>query len=246
MQQEGSELPLRAAASIKQMAKTLTKTNTNATNSTLPLPPTPNKQHQHTHTQTDADSGMILAEGVSRLCDDLGVDPSDVATLALSWRLGAATMCEYSRDEFVGGLQRLGADSLEALKRKLPELRNDLNDPERWREIYNYAFGWAKEKGQKCLQLDVALGMWQLLFDGARGGEAAPWPHAAAWCDFLQKHHGRAVSRDTWAQLFEFARSVRPDFSDFDESAAWPYLIDEFVEHMRAQQQQSGGAAAAE
>lgn len=130
-------------------------------------------------------------------------------------------MCEYTRDEFVGGLSRMGADSLEKLKAKLPEMRRDLDDPIKWREVYNYAFGWAAEKGQKCLQLDVAVGMWQLLF---AGGPPRQWPHVGAWCEFLQRRHGRAVSRDTWAQLFEFAKGVKPDFSDFDESAAWPYL----------------------
>jgi DCN1-like protein 1/2 len=136
----------------------------------------------------DPSSGAILAEGVGQLCDDLGVDPSDIvmvrvcmravgggggggggfegmegnmthikqptnhpphthtrAQLVLSWHLNAATMCEYSRDEFVGGLQRLGVDGLEALKRRLPSMRDELADPGTWREVYNYAFGWAKE-----------------------------------------------------------------------------------------------------
>lgn len=172
--------------------------------------------------------GVIMAEGVGRFCDDLGVDPSDIVMLVLSWRLNAATMCEYSRDEFVGGLQQLGCDSLEKINKKLPELRGDLRDPGKWREIYNYAFSWAKEKNQKCLQLDVAVGMWQLLF-----AEERRWQYVDEWCAFLQEHHNRAISRDTWVQLFEFARAVAPDFSNFDESAAWPYLIDEFVDHMR-------------
>jgi DCN1-like protein 1/2 len=75
------------------------------------------------------------------------------------------------------------------------------------------------QKNQKCLQLDVAVGMWQLLF-----AEDRAWQYADDWCEFLQRHHNRAISRDTWVQLFEFARTVKADFSNFDESAAWPYL----------------------
>jgi len=56
-------------------------------------------------------------------------------------------MCEYSREEFVGGLQQMGADSIEKLKRRLGEIRGDLSDQNKWREIYNYAFNWAKEVG---------------------------------------------------------------------------------------------------
>ena len=43
-------------------------------------------------------------------------------------------------------------------------MRSELKDDQKFREIYNFAFGWAKEKGQKSLALDTAIGMWQLLF----------------------------------------------------------------------------------
>lgn len=157
------------------------------------------------------------------------------------------------------------------------------------------------EKGQKIVQLDVALAMWDLL------APALAWPHMAAWQDFLRTHHKRAVSRDTWNQLYEFqqvraekgagrsgrlawslghadrawrdgggrvvalkragrtagraplgampptsprppatthpcpAQSVGTDFSNYDENAAWPYLIDDWVSEMR-KQQANGGA----
>ena len=48
--------------------------------------------------------------------------------LVLSWHFRAATMCEYSRKEFVSGMLRLHCDSLPKLQQKLPELRRDLQD----------------------------------------------------------------------------------------------------------------------
>lgn len=89
-----------------------------------------------------------------------------------------------------------------------------------------------REKGQKCVQQDVAIAMWQLLLPAHR------WRYTQDWCDFLQAKHNRAISRDTWNQLLDFILSVSPDFSDYDDAGAWPYLIDEFVEHMREKQQQ--------
>jgi len=50
------------------------------------------------------------------------------------------------------------------------------------------------------VQLDVALAMWDLLLPSSR------WQHIEAWKDFLQTHHKRAVSRDTWNQLLEFVQ----------------------------------------
>ena len=68
------------------------------------------------------------------------VDPADIVTLVLSWHFKAATMCEFSKEEFVSGMQRLGCDSLERLKAKLPEMRRELRDEAKFRQIYDYAY----------------------------------------------------------------------------------------------------------
>ena len=42
--------------------------------------------------------------------------------------------------------------------------------------------------------------MWKLLLVGERA-----WPLVDDWCEFLTaSHSGRAVSKDTWAQLLDF------------------------------------------
>lgn len=182
----------------------------------------------------DPDSDEILAEGIGKLCEDLGVEPDDIVMLVLSWHLNAAHMYEYSREEFEKGLTKLGCDSLEKLKAKLPSLRAELNDADKYRQIYNYAYLFSREKGQKCVQLDVALAVWQLLVPKSR------WRHINEWCEFLQEHHKRPISRDTWAQLLDFMQNVNPDFANYDDAGAWPYLMDEFVEVMRAKQGAAG------
>lgn len=174
----------------------------------------------------DPQEGMVMADGVARFCEDLQVDPQDVVTLVLSWHMRAATMCEFTRDEFVGGLLSLGADSIEKLKQLLPGLRSELRDEGKFRDIYEFAFNWAKEKGQKSLALDTAVGMWTLLF------RQRNWPLVDAWCQFLLTNHNKAISKDTWTQLLEFSR-LDPALAKFDDEGAWPYLIDEFVEHLR-------------
>lgn len=122
-------------------------------------------------------------------------------------------------------------DSIDKLKASLDKLRNELKDETKFRDIYNYAFSFAREvgpsnallllsspmvcpnlllvhamvslpapetciylvrialqKGQKCLQLDTAVGMWQLIFS------SHPWPLVGDWCDFLQEHHNRSAA----------------------------------------------------
>lgn len=173
----------------------------------------------------------MVESGVGRFCQDLGVDPSDIVTLVISWHFSAATMCEFSKAEFVEGMDELGCTSMDGLKRQLPQLRAELKSSQTFGEIYNYAYGFACEKGQKCLQLDVAIAMWQLLFADHR------WTLVQKWCDYLDVHHKRAVSKDTWSQLLDFSKIVRTegDLEQFDASSnsAWPYLIDEFVDQLR-------------
>ncbi|KAB1216877.1 DCN1-like protein [Morella rubra] len=148
------------------------------------------------------------------------------SVLVVSWHMKAATMCEFSKQEFLGGLQALGIDSLDKFRERIAFMRSELKDDQKFREIYNFAFGWAKEKGQKSLALDTAIGMWQLLFAEKQ------WPLVDHWCQFLQARHNKAISRDTWSQLLEFARTVDPTLSNYDAEGAWPYLIDEFVEYL--------------
>ncbi|XP_074575121.1 uncharacterized protein LOC141831626 [Curcuma longa] len=171
---------------------------------------------------------MILVDGISLLCTDLQVDPQDIVTLVVSWHMKAATMCEFSRQEFIGGLQSLGIDTIEKFREKLPYMRSELRDDQKFREIYNFAFVWAKEKGQKSLALETAIGMWQLLFAEWH------WPLVDHWCQFLQLKHNKAISRDTWSQLLDFPCTIDLQVSNYDEEGAWPYLIDEFVEYLTA------------
>lgn len=176
----------------------------------------------------DAQSDMILAEGVEHLCDDLQVSPEDPVMLVLSWHFGAATMCEFSKEEFIEGMANLRCDSIQKLQQKLPRLRAELQDDKKFKEIYIYTYSFALDKGKKCMPQETAIALWRLLFS------VKPWPLLDTWCEFLGHHHNRAISRDTWAQLLDFARAVREDLSNFEDSGtAWPYLLDDFVEYMR-------------
>lgn len=50
----------------------------------------------------------ILAEGMSRFCEDGGLDPFGITILIVAWKFKAATQCEFTRKEFVEGMTELG------------------------------------------------------------------------------------------------------------------------------------------
>lgn len=56
------------------------------------------------------------------------------------------------------------------------------------------------------------------------------------WMTFLKEKGTKAVSKDTWQQLWEFMATYPSDLSTYDELAAWPLLYDEFAEWWREKQ----------
>ncbi|KAK4594940.1 hypothetical protein RGQ29_018607 [Quercus rubra] len=139
----------------------------------------------------------------------------------------AATMCEFSKQEFIGGLQGLGIDSLEKFCEKIPFMHMELKDDQEFATaVIAVRENGGCPLGQKSLALDTAIGMWKLLFAEKQ------WRLVDHWCQFLQARHNKAISRDTWSQLLEFARMVDPALTNYDAEGAWPYLIDEFVEYL--------------
>ena len=57
----------------------------------------------------------------------------------------------------------------------------------------------------------------------------------------LEKEHGKPITHDTWSQALEFSRQIGVDMRGYDPAGAWPYLIDEFVEHMMAAKEVNEG-----
>ncbi|KAJ3388854.1 DCN1-like protein 1 [Entophlyctis sp. JEL0112] len=165
---------------------------------------------------------IIGINGTERLCQDLGVDPMDVVTLVLAFYLKCERMCEFSRQGWIEGWTVLRCETLESMKAAIPRMRADLDDPQKFRDIYTFTFNFAKAENQKSLALETAVGFWQLLF-------SEKYKFIDLWIEFLESHKN-AISKDTWNQFLDFTVKYPSGFDGYDEDGAWPLLIDEFVE----------------
>jgi DCN1-like protein 4/5 len=180
---------------------------------------------------------VIGPNGIESLCADLAVQPEDVVTLVLAWRLNAADMGYFTKEEFMTGLEKMNVDSVEKLIAQLPMMRKELADATKFKEIYRYSFQFSKsDKEQKSLDLDTADGILGLLLGGYEHEDVSikPYPHIAAFRTFLKDQtQYKVINMDQWMSILEFSKSVKEDLSDYDENAAWPVLLDMFVEWKR-------------
>lgn len=175
-----------------------------------------------------------IEEGMAQLVKDLGVDAEDIITLVIAWKFGAKTIGEFTKQEFVDGMTKLRCDSVEKLRDKVPSLRQELQDENSFKDFYAFTFEYGKQDGQKSLSLDVAIELWKLVL-------SPRFKFIDSWTNYLREHHKLAISRDTWALLLEFGKTINEDMSNYDSEGAWPVLIDEFVAYFHEQKKKKGG-----
>ncbi len=71
-------------------------------------------------------------------------------------------------------------DSIEKIKKQLPKLRDELNDEAKFKHIYRFAFDFAKETDQKCIDMEMAQGMIALLLTDR-------YPLAQSFLEYLKQ-----------------------------------------------------------
>lgn len=178
----------------------------------------------------DDTEDAILADGMEKFCQDLGVDPTEFIVLVLAWKFNASQMCRFTRKEFVDGFKALNVDSIKGLQNKFPGLETEVtNDAEKFKDLYRFTFkfGLDVEEGQRALPKNIALPLWKLVF--SKNVPAV----LDRWFVYLENRQLRGISRDTWYMFLNFTEAIEPDFENYDDSEAWPSLFDDFVESER-------------
>lgn len=184
----------------------------------------------------DPEEDNILAEGIEKFCQDLGVRPEEFKVLVLAWKYNAAAMCKFTRLEFLSGCKTLKVDSIKGIQSKFPDMLKEITDPEKFKDFYKwtYKFGLDSDLGQRTLPTDIAIGLWRLVFTQ---NEPAILNR---WLDFLEKHPGiKGIPKDTWDMFLNFSETIGDDLGFYDDNEAWPSLFDDFVEYENDRQNQN-------
>jgi len=160
---------------------------------------------------------------MEKLCQDVGVDPEDPVMVVIAYHLKCKEMGYFQRDEFVKGFETLQCDTIDKIKMQIPRLKKELEDSTKFQAIYRFAFQFAKENEQKCIGIEIAQGLLNLLI-------VDRYPVAKSFIEYLKEQDQyKVVNADQWASLLEFCKAIQPDFSNYDENGAWPCILDEWV-----------------
>ncbi|KAM3831667.1 DCN1-like protein 4 isoform 5-T5 [Vipera latastei] len=156
---------------------------------------------------------VVGPEGMEKFCEDIGVEPENVAMLVLAWKLDAQNMGYFTLQEWLKGMTSLQCDTTEKLRNSLDYLRSLLNEPMNFKLIYRYAFDFAREKDQRSLDINTAKCMLGLLL-------GKTWPLFPVFHQFLEQSKYKVINKDQWCNVLEFSRSINLDLSNYDEDGA--------------------------
>jgi DCN1-like protein 3 len=176
------------------------------------------------------ETDTICADGVEELCKDLLIEPNDFQLLVLAWKLDAKKMCKFSKKEFINGLRdTFNVDNLNDLKLKLSLIEFDLiSNQNEFKNLYKWTFDFGLDEGERTLPLDIAILLWQLVYD-----KNSPLI-LNRWLEFLKldSNQIKGIPRDTWCMFQQFSRTIGNfNFESYDDNEAWPCIFDEFVQY---------------
>ncbi|KAK2188447.1 hypothetical protein NP493_132g06012 [Ridgeia piscesae] len=180
------------------------------------------------HEYTGPDEDVIGPEGMEKFCEDIGVEPENIVMLSLAWKLGANQMGFFTLAEWLKGMTDLQCDNVSKVQRKLDHLRSLLDDVVIFKNMYRYAYDFARERDQRSMDIDTAKTMLALLL-------GKHWSLFSSFHQFLEQSKYKVINRDQWCNVLEFSRLIHPDLSNYDEDGAWPVMLDEFVDWYREQ-----------
>ncbi|KAL6555135.1 hypothetical protein OROGR_006393 [Orobanche gracilis] len=169
-------------------------------------------------------------EGIEALCSDIEVDYTDVRILMLAWKMNAQTQGYFTQDEWRRGLKALRIDTINKLKKALPELEKEVLKSENFEDFYNYAFHYClTEEKQKCLDIESTC----ILIDLVLGFQYQP--QVDSFIKFLKiQSDYKVMNKDQWTNFLRFCQEISfPDLQNYDICGAWPVLLDNFVDWLK-------------
>lgn len=170
----------------------------------------------------------ILSDGIERLCRDLCYQPDEFPILVLAWCLDASQMCRFTKMEFIEGLHKMSADTIDTIRLRLEQTIELMKtDSDMFKQLYRFTFRFGLEPDHRILSLEMAIILWRLVFTLHKPELLDRWLY------FLEQHPNiRGIPKDTWNMFLNFSEQC--DINNYDDTEAWPSLFDDFVDYEKS------------
>lgn len=175
--------------------------------------------------QYSSNGETIDSEGIGKLVGALKVDPlTDLSVLVFLWKCGITEAGTIKKEEFLRGMNRVPASSLETLMKKLAEMRGFARSPARgdYMLFFRFVFDISREPGYRVLEVAAVSQLLSLLL-----GDQFIW--VGPFLSFLQTKNVKALNQDQWTSFLEFCLENPDSVERYNADGPWPLLIDEFV-----------------
>ncbi|KAK7294000.1 hypothetical protein RJT34_16883 [Clitoria ternatea] len=185
------------------------------------------------YSYANGSTGLIDPEGIENLCADMEVDHTDVRILMLAWKMKSEEQGYFTLDEWRRGLKSLRADTVNKLKKALPELEKEVRRLSNFSDFYLYAFQYClTEEKQKSIDIESICQLLTLVL-----GSTFP-AQVNSFVEYLKiQNDYKVINMDQWMGFFRFCNEISfPTLNDYDPELAWPLILDNFVEWFRAKQ----------
>lgn len=183
------------------------------------------------------DEDTIEVNGTLAYFQDVGIGEG-IEQFIVSELLQCQTFGEITREGFTKGWGELGCDTIDKQKKLIAARRASISsDTNLKKTVYSYAFKLGLQPtNQRSVPKDYAVEFWRVLL----APPIITWKTSrrdwlAEWLEFVEKSSTKGVNKDVWEQTIKFAEETVKDDSLkwWDETSAWPALVDEFVEWIK-------------
>eukprot|EP01114_Cavostelium_apophysatum_P003609 TRINITY_DN1360_c0_g2_i2.p1 TRINITY_DN1360_c0_g2~~TRINITY_DN1360_c0_g2_i2.p1 ORF type:complete len:181 (-),score=34.69 TRINITY_DN1360_c0_g2_i2:455-997(-) len=103
------------------------------------------------------------------------------------------------------------------------KLKNDDSQADKFKDFYRFSYHFARVETRKQIDKDIAIMLWKAILTDR-------FPLITLWINFLEQAPQKTITLDAWSVFLDFVYLINSGGS-YDPDAAWPTLIDEFVEH---------------
>ncbi|XP_056857658.1 uncharacterized protein LOC130507067 isoform X2 [Raphanus sativus] len=133
-------------------------------------------------------------------------------------------------EEWTRGLVALRADTLDNLKKALPELEKEVRSPSNFADFYAYAFTYSlTEEKQGIVDIETICQLLDMVM------RSTFRPQVDYFVEFLKiQDDYKVINMDQWMSFYRFCNELSfPEMTEYNPELAWPLLLNNFVEWIR-------------